>query len=460
MPLAGNLRMPQGFALQPNEDATILELSVEPSSLPAMNFKRLILDSAREMKLKAAIDEAAIDAAIAAASAGNRSRVAIAKGTAPVDGADGRLVWSKNLLDQHDGTSRRSHYLGRIEKRVVHKGAPLAKLLSETRGVDGTDVFGKSVKATDGRALKIKAGANVHQEGQVFFAAADGMVRLNGGALVVDQVFIAEKTLDFEIGNIDFPGSVIVHGGVLDLFEIKATGAVQIEGLVEAANITAGGDIEVKAGVAGKKKGVLRTQGGVSAKYLLNAHVYARSDVTVETQAIASTVMTLGALRMPKGTVTGGDVVALAGIQADTIGSDNATPTSVAAGINYTLEGIDREAEEVIADCRKRLATVDAAIADLKEVALTPQIRERMTELNASKSELEGRIEKAEAHRKEATAFTHRVAVPVILVQKAIYPGVTVRLGDCKSVVGEALAGPLKLVGDRNSGTVRFLRGS
>ena len=54
-------------------------------------------------------------------------------------------------------------------------------------------------------------------------------------------------------GNIDFLGSVIVLKRKSG-FTIKASGDIEINGIVEAAKIEAGGNITVKRGIQGKAK--------------------------------------------------------------------------------------------------------------------------------------------------------------------------------------------------------------
>ena len=287
------------FVLAQNGDATALVLSITPPVANAASLAADILRAVREKELSAPIDEKAVSDACAAAAGGKPAKAIVAKGSAPLNGVDCHFEWSAKICERVEKGGKLSHYLGRIDKRVVKAGDAIGRVVRETAGRDGADVFGKPLKARNGRPASFKTGVNVRDNGGTFYAEKDGLVRGDKGRIQVDEVYIVDKNLDFETGNVDFTGTVIVKGGVLDLFTVKAGGAIQVGGLVEAATLVAGGDVEVTGGIAGKKKGVIRAKGSVTAKFLLNAEVYARGDVVVETQSITSKVMTLQSFKAP-----------------------------------------------------------------------------------------------------------------------------------------------------------------
>jgi hypothetical protein len=350
-----------------------------------------------------------------------------------------------------------SHYAGRLEKRVVKSGDLLATLVAESPGTDGTDIYGKTIKAQKGKPLRVRPGAGVREEAGAFYATKDGMARLDHDKLLLDEIFTVSGDLTFDIGNINFPGSVVIGGGMLDLFEIKAGGAVQVKGLVEGASITAAGDVEAKAGIAGKKKGIVRCGGSVTAKFLVNAEVYADKDVCIEREIVTSKVMALGMVRTAQGVIAGGEVCALGGVDAQTIGSDSNARTVVVAGVNYSLEEIVTRADQVVSSTQKRLAAIRDEIASFNVKASDAKARERITELQAQRYEIEQELADAEKQRNDAVTMTHSLARPTVVVRKTIYPGVVIRLGNCKMTVSETLSGPMKFVVDVKTSSVRVV---
>jgi uncharacterized protein (DUF342 family) len=416
-----------------------------------------VMAAIAKMKLVVPVDEAAVKAACEAAVGGTHSPVVIARGALAVPGTDGRLIWSKNLTERAKQTGQVSHYVGRMANRVVKTGEPLVKLVPEAPGTDGKDIYGKVLKAPKGKALRIHAGANIREDQGIYFALKDGLVTLVNGKIRVDEIFVVEDNLTFEVGNVDFPGSVIIRGGVLDLFEVKAGASIEVDGLVEGANLTAGGDIEVQGGIAGKKKGVVRCRGTLTTKFLVNAEVYAGKDVCVETQIVTSKVMVHGAVKAPEGAIAGGEVSALGGIDAETIGSESGTKTVVTAGINYTLAGLVAKTEATITEARKELAAIEKELNSVGGKDLTPEARERIGVLEAKRAEANDRIAAADKRRNDEITLTRDQAHAVIVVRKTLHPGVVVRLGDCRVTIDETINGPVKLVPDRTKNIIRFV---
>lgn len=445
------------FRLVTEKQATELKVVITPKAGTAEALELNISQEAGKLKTAVPIDAAAVRAACEAAARGEKGEAVIAKGVTPVPGTDARLVWSKKITGAGEEGHKFSHYAGRIERRIVTKGDPLAKLVAETAGTDGKDIYGKILKAPKGKSLKIKAGANVTEKEAVFFAEKEGMVRVDAGKVVVDEIYVVENGVNFDVGNIDFPGSVIVRGGVLDLFEIKAGGSVQVEGLVEAAKIIAKSDVEIKGGVEGKKKGLIACEGSFTAKFLVNAEVRSQKDVCVETQIITSKVEAIGAVKAPEGAIAGGEVSALGGVDAGTLGSESGVATTVTAGVNPGLARMLAEIDAEMAEGKKKLAATDKETDAAKGRQLTPAMRERLTEIQMLKTEMSEKIAADEKKRNDLVAQTHEAARPVILVRKAIHPGVSLRLGNLKTDIHETLQGPLKVVPDIEHATLRFV---
>ena len=458
--MASEAKPQRAFTLTAENQATELKLVIAPNAGPADELERNISQEAAGLAPAVALDKDALRGTCEAAAKGMQAAAVIARGVAPVNGCDGRLVWSKRITGASRQSGRFSHYLGRLEKRIVKKDEPLAKVFAETQGTDGKDIYGKVLKARKGKPLRVKAGANIREKDGIFYAEKDGLARLDGGKLVLDEVFSVDGNLTFEVGNINFPGSVVIGGGVLDLFEVKAGGSVEIGGLVEAAMITAGGDVEMKGGVEGKRKGVIRSRGSVNAKFLVNAEVYAEKDVCVETEIISSKVAALGAVKAPEGAIAGGEVAALGGIDAGTIGSESAAPTVVVAGAAYMLARTLNEAEAAVNEGKKELAAVDREIGSCRGMEPSAAAKDKLAKLEGAKAQIADRIARSERERARVLEFARSAARPVILVRKAIHPGVKIQLGNVKGSVHETLHGPLKVLADAANSVLRFVPAS
>src|SRR5690625_6630968 len=72
----------------------------------------------------------------------------------------------------------------------------------------------------------MKAGKNVHfnESDQSFYAKADGLVNFGLKAINIYTVYEVNEDISMRTGNIDFNGSVIIHGDVPSGFTVKAAG--------------------------------------------------------------------------------------------------------------------------------------------------------------------------------------------------------------------------------------------
>ncbi|MHC4713453.1 MAG: DUF342 domain-containing protein [Planctomycetota bacterium] len=440
------------FTLETNEDSTELVLSVAPGADPEKPVDRVLLEAGK-MGITVDIDKAAIKEAFRKARDNGAAPVIIARGKPCQHGRDATLLWSKKITGKREKGGRLSHYLGQIQKRIVHMDDPVAKLVREKPGEDGMDVCGRVIKADKGRPLKMRKGSGIRESDGVFFAEKDGMVHFEDDLIRLDEIFVVDGTLDFETGNIDFPGSVVIEGDILDLFEITAGGSIEIKGLVEGANLTAKGDIEIGGGVAGKTKGRIVTNSSVAAKFLINAYVYAEGDVMVEGEVVSSKVAAFGALGSPECSIAGGEVEAIGGIDVAAIGSDLAVKTVVGAGVGPAHVALIESNAAEIAKTRDLLIELKKSLQSTSRTVSVQKVEEARKEITRIHS---GLLTALQLRKK--LALSVRAAKPVIRASRMIYPGVELRVGTYKMSVDEKISGPVKLVPDDKNRTVRVKR--
>ena len=105
-----------------------------------------------------------------------------------------------------------------------------------------------------------------------FIAQTAGVLQFRANKITISQALVIDDYVDFSTGNIDFDGDVQVRRGVRDKFRIRATGKVEVQGLIEAAHIETGGDFEAATGMAAKETGRVQIGGSLTAKYLECVH--------------------------------------------------------------------------------------------------------------------------------------------------------------------------------------------
>ncbi|MCK9224288.1 MAG: FapA family protein, partial [Candidatus Muirbacterium halophilum] len=173
-------------------------------------------------------------------------KILIAKGIEPQKGKNGRLEFkinlAKNIKPQllEDGSVDFKHL--DIITNVV-KGEVLAEYKMPEKGKNGKDILGNVIESEVGEDISIEGfvGKNVElsEDGQKITSLLDGQVMKEGEKLTVTPVYIIEGDVDLKVGNIDFIGSVIIKGSVLDGFYVKAKGNIEIEKTVGACDLEA-----------------------------------------------------------------------------------------------------------------------------------------------------------------------------------------------------------------------------
>ena len=86
----------------------------------------------------------------------------------------------------------------------------------------------------------------------------DGEVKLEKKMIQVSPVFRIDGDVCLDTGNITFNGTVQVYGDVRSGFSIKAKRDILIYGMVESAELTAGGDIVIQNGFVAQNKGHIK----------------------------------------------------------------------------------------------------------------------------------------------------------------------------------------------------------
>ena len=195
--------------------------------------------------------------------------VLVAEADKPVDGIDGYyeymfdMNFSKKPMLRPDGSV---DYWSIKMVEIVTEGQVIAKYHKAIQGKDGMDLKGKPILAKRGRDLVPLRGKGFErsEDGDTYTAQIDGKIDMNGDRIVILPVYEVNGDADLSIGNIDFRGDVIIHGGICSGLMVKATGTVTVDGIVEGASIEAGKDIVLRSGVMGASRASITSKGNIS----------------------------------------------------------------------------------------------------------------------------------------------------------------------------------------------------
>ena len=331
---------------------------------------------------------------------------------------------------------------------LVHAADPLMRIRPTIQGKNGKNIKGQIVLADPVPDLKfgpdLLGSVPDKQDANLLVAIHAGQpVEVSNGVIVNPVITVPH--VDLSTGKIQFEGTVHVEGDVKTGMSINVTGDVIVNGMVESAEIIAGGNVAVKGGVIGraeKKAGTqnlsdsaakIKCAGSVQAMFMENVHVEAGNSIIIDQNArhcelIARQEITVGKSGSRGGQIVGGRAQASLLIQTDVIGSNTATKTRIQVGVDPYLEEQITKKQEVI---QKKVAELDQVLKLIVFFERNPQ------------KNVDGVAKKVDAKRIQQLAEINELTEQVNLLEaelklvekasvkvgKAIHDGVEIQIG-------------------------------
>ncbi len=436
-------------------------MSVSLSIDPAQGGKRVtrddVLAALEERKVVHGILAEAIDRAVAHGAA---DAVVIARGTPMDPGADGRFeCLVPDVRDRVPRVDESGHtdYRDLGEILVVHPGDRLMLRHHSTEGTAGIDVFGASVPAPAGKDVMYASGlAGVSlapDNPDLLLAAISGQpVQVKAG-MIVEPVYTVEG-VSMASGNVRFDGSVKVRGDISAGMTVRATGDIEVTGMVEPSMVEAGGSVSIKGGVVGgvgRKDGAdyhVRCGGSFTAGYAQQAKVEAGDSIFIDDMAmqcdlVATNHVCVGDRK--RGHIVGGRVQATLSVKGKVLGSPNRVQTQIEIGVDPALHKHAQDLAKARDVREGRLLELSKllAFAAAQPGKVKPEMVERARATAAALSAEIGSLREEEdaVARKLELASEARV-----VAEKAMYEGVVVSMGTQRyRVVGEHGGGSIGL---------------
>ncbi|MDR3210525.1 MAG: FapA family protein [Planctomycetota bacterium] len=369
-----------------------------------------------------------------------------------------------STLEFHVQPSGSAHYDTTVEGNIDFKqlnilencfvGQLLATMVPPGVGKDGRDVYGEVVPSRTGvtNPVAIGMGVALSENGHDYTASIEGRLIYDNQTLSVSSVLEIGHDIDYRIGNIDFVGKVVVNGSLLDGFSIKAKRGVELKGDMGSASIVSEGDVRVVGGIKGKGSATISCR-NFSARFIENATITASGTVKVEKDVLQSVIKCQGRVSVIGGSVIGGEIWALAGMEVATSGSELGVATNLIVGLNWA----DENRHAAIKEC----AQAYTAQVDESKEYLTTLLASEGVVLNAEEkgilSELIGELRyirdgisqlEEEMETWSGRMLTGRVSQINIL--KEIYPGSSVRFGEGGRELDKPQKGPLSIIPEQN----------
>jgi len=407
------------------------------------------------------LDVRNLDAAAVATAAGRNPEeepVLIASGRPPRHGVDGRIEYK---FDTEGDTKVTFHedQRGRVNFRKidlitqVKEGDVVAEIVDPTAGQHGEDVFGNTIPAHPGEHVKYKSrlGANVLLDGSERKAVAkvSGLVTLDKGRIVVRPLYKINGDVNFETGNIEFDGEVVINGFVREDFRVEATGSVQVVKNIERATVVAGKDICVGGGIVGKRGVQVVAGQKIRASYANNAMLRASESICIIKEMVHSVARAPSVfLHGSPGAVLGGEIHATRCIDIKRAGDPDSWVRTI-----IEIED-EREIMQQIKARQQRLAQLEKEYNEAKIVCkrlgnIGKQKSRGLSKLAVAKIEMMGKLmhtvrEQQSELNSEIASLEEKLQQPDELkvdVQGNLYPGSRILILGAALEVSEPMGG-------------------
>lgn len=373
----------------------------------------------------------------------------VASGTEAAHGEDA-------LIDYHFDSRKKSGLAiegekGRVDFRVLDIFEPVKKdqlLVTRTLPTTGTmghTVTGRELIPRPGRDFPMPKSKNtvINEDSTAMYAAMSGLVSVKGGVITVTDTFVIPGDCDMSVGNIDFEGNVSITGMVITGMRIKATGNITVGGIVYDAEITAGGNIDLKLGIQGADKGKITAGGSVTASFIERAIVKAgqniSADVILHSDIEAGHSLIIDGKR---GNIVGGTALAGKDVTAKNLGGVSQTQTNIQVGVlpaklerlrflKTELENAEKERrkiEQIEAFIAKPGAQPEEKRRELAKTVLTTKkhIAQLFEKYSAECAALEQEVEDSVSGKVHCTSTA--------------YPGVKIAIGKAQYKVNDQMS--------------------
>lgn len=327
------LRQPPAFELNVSANRMRAELSVVPSYPGQKVDPETVLDYLTQNRVSYGILE---DEIRDYCNQGDFSfALTCAVGKQVLDEEDGRIEYhfdTEKVLRPalRDDGSLDFRELGLVKN--ISKGEVLCTLLPPEPGSDGMDIFSNVVQYNKGALPALPAGTNtqISEDGTTLISLADGSIELLPAAINVNEIYVVKGDVGRNSGNITANCSVLVQGDIKSSFFVKAGGDITVHGIVEHAQLEAGGNIVLSQGMNGGGKGSLKAGGNITGKFFENAILETKYDVYANI-IMNSRVYAGGSLILngAMATLAGGDCRVGRSIYARNIGNASGCVTRV-----------------------------------------------------------------------------------------------------------------------------------
>jgi len=392
--------------------------------------------------------------------------VDIACAQPPVHGTDGYVQWFADKkkpdthgeqdyatdstdTDQNTDPDAVSHY-DRCAFIMVETGDQVGRIHPAVLGQDGRDVTGSTIPARSGKDAPLQIDESLMRRADgTLIAQQDGVLYRETDKAQIRKRIEIKDYVDFSTGNLDFDGDITIGRGVRDCFIVKATGNVEVKGLIEAATIETGKDLVATGGFAGREQGHAYVGGSLKGKYLDNIQGHVGQDLCMDREVINCELIIDGGINSPHGSIIGGRLTPTGEINIGTLGSGAGVETSLIIGSVPRLDPfagkLDAIVQTLTRDADKLTEEQDLINKMSAKGRMTATDKERQTEIIYELSTINTSQQKAQRTLNSVNQEIEKRRCVSITVHRMVNPGVVLIYGQLRHKITTEIKGPVQI---------------
>ena len=394
------------------------------------------------------IDEDRINEAVMEQNWGRK--VLVAEGKPVQNGTDAIISYNFLLPEKkltpkvNESGSVNFYEIGLVNN--VSSGTLLAERTPPVPGESGINVLGQESVPKPGKDFLLPKGKNTvsNETGTKLFATIDGQITVIDRKVSVSPILQINSDVDFNTGNIDFIGSVIIKGNINSGFTVKAQGDIEVGGFVEAAEVIANGSILIKGGIKAGNKGMVKAGENLSARFIENSQVEAGRDIIVKDVIMQSYVRAGRSVIVndKKATIVGGLIQATESIEAKILGSQLATRTIFEVGVNPYYREEYQKLTKIRTEKKKVMDNLNNSMQMFQRAGVSPQnlpenkrvaLLKVLDDYKNTKQELSDYDERIAFLEEEL----NRISGAKVRALEVAYPGVRISIGSAVYVIND-----------------------
>ena len=232
-------------------------------------------------------------------------------------------------------------------------------------GTDGMDIFGEVITVAPPEDILFVAGNNTRlsEDALKIVATAEGRPHLDAmGTVSVYPEMRINGDVDYETGNINFNGNLVVSGTIREGFSVRCANLTVDQ--IHGAEVNITGNLNVSSGIIDAD--VINVQGNIQARYINNSKIKGFRDVIVQREILDSRIFAGGACINENGVVISSFINAKGGIRSGTVGRIKAPFSTLEVGTDGLIEMIVAELDERMERAGREMALKKKGIEDLE----------------------------------------------------------------------------------------------